>query len=142
MNNINHKNDKEKEIRMNNNKIVAHIMCAVQIFFGVLFWIYLISTIVNYQSTFVAHARPLAISILMFVILVYTVMKFDENKKSAHAVALLSMVFALIGFGCFLYYTYKISKELPVRSYIPAILCILIYTIAKELKKEYSKKAK
>lgn len=130
----------KKKKRTNNT--LSNIMCIVQIFFGVLFWIYLISTIVNYQSIFIAHARPLAISILMFVILVYIVMKFDEHKKSAHAVALLSMVFALIGLGCFLYYTYKISKELPVRSYIPAILCIFIYTIAKELKKEYSKKAK
>lgn len=127
---------------MNNNKILTNIMCAVQIFFGVLFWIYLISTIVYHQSIFIAHARSLAISILMFVILVYTVMKFDENKKSAHAIALLSMVVGLIGIGCFLYYTYRISRELPARSYIPAILCIFIYTIAKELKKEYSKKAK
>lgn len=127
---------------MNKNKILADIMWAIQIFFGILFWIYMISTIVDYQSIFITHAKSLAISILSFVIFVYMVMRFDENKKSAYLIALIAMAMVLIGLGYFIYYTYRVSKELPTRSYIPSILCIFIYTFAKELKKEYVRKTK
>lgn len=127
---------------MNKNKILLDIMWAIQLFFGILFWIYMIYIIVCYRSIFITHAKPLAISILAFVIIIYMIMNFDENKKSAYFIALLLMILVIIGLGCFIYYSYRVFKDLPIRSYIPAILYIFIHTFAKELKKEYIKKSK
>lgn len=133
----------QKQIEKNTHyTILAEVMHMIQIFFGTLFWIYLISVIIFQHKIFIDHARLLATSILLFVIAIYTVMKFDEKGKHPTLVACSTIIFLLAGVGFFGVYSYKVCRELPVRSYMISIISILTYAFTKELRKEYKRKIK